>query len=227
MITSTHNRMIFKVFLMVFVLFIFRVNTFPLMCGNDSDIIFAGDSFRSDGKSDSSLRQYVIMGAGYFLESYSDALLFLNKIEMAELTGMDYSELRMMINNAVVNMKNARSAYLSLKQLADNTPYNQIVIDELKKFDYVGFPEKNESNGIIFKDVEYYLSKGDVRGVYAQFLANTESILETLYVIKQTVDHTSFPRTADLQRMNQSYSQSLLFGQYVAEVFQEVKEKIF
>jgi hypothetical protein len=227
MITSTHNRMILKIFLIVFVLFVFRVNTFPLMCGNDSDIGFIGGSSRSGGESDSSLRQYVIMGAGYFLESYSDALLFLNKIEMAELNGMDYDELRMMINNAVVNMENARNAYLVLKQLADNTPYNQNVIGELEKFDYVGFSEENGLNGTIFKDVEYYLSKGDIRGVYAQFLANTDNILETLYVVRKAVDHTSFPRTADLQRMNQSYSQSLLFGQYVAEVFQEVKEKIF
>ena len=39
----------------------------------------------SQNPQEKTLREYVIEGAGYFLESYSDYLLFLNKVELAEL----------------------------------------------------------------------------------------------------------------------------------------------
>lgn len=208
-------KLVSKVSLAVFVLLLVHVNVFALIYGNESDKGYGNPGGKS---STPTIRTYVLQGAGYFLDSYSDILLFLNKIELAELNGIDYVELQNIVNRARENIQQQKDNYLNLTQLADATPYDQVVIDQLTSFDYAAFQQEKALNSVIFADVQSYLSKGDIRGVYYRFLAAADTLLTQLNTIKTDIDANRFPQSSDLWNLDQNAAQSLLFGQYTAEV---------
>ena len=212
-----------KMFFCVFFIFVINMNIYSYVIANRGDCAFSeGGGEGISIVKDISIKLYIIEGAGYFLNSYSDMHLFLNKVEMSELNGIDYKELRDILFRAIENMEKVKVAYYNLKQKADNTPYNQSVIDNLLSFDYQGFQKERGLNKQIFRDVKYYLSKGDVRGFFTILLSNTEQILSKLYTVKESVDAEKFPEISTLWRINQDYSGTMLFGQYASEIFQTV-----
>ena len=144
---------------------------------------------------------------------------------MEEINGIDFEELRQIINNAVVHMENAKAKYNDLIQLADGTPFHQPTITELMGFNYTSFQKSKGLNNVIFKEVGTYLCSGDVRGLYHRFRADTQSILDQLNVIKSAVDAEVIPENPDLCQVNKSYCETLLFGQYTAEIFYDVTGK--
>ena len=215
---QNYKTAIFKVFLVTFILCLFHMQGIARVIANTSEIAF-------EEPGSTGIRQYVIEAAGDFLNSQSNFLLFLNKIEMEELNGIDYAELQQVINNAVVHMENARTKYNDLTQLADSTPYDQPTITQLMNFNYTSFQESKGLNSVIFNKGKTYLSCGDVRGLYHQLLADTQSILDQLTVIKSVVDAGVIPENSGLWQVNQSYCETLLFGQYAAEIFYDVAGK--
>lgn len=218
MMKQSYKTTILKVFLGIFILCFFHMQGMARFIANTSEIAF-------EEPGSTGIRAYVIEAAGDFLNSQSNFLLFLNKIEMEELNGVDYAELQQVINNAVVHMENARTKYTALTQLADNTPYDQATNTELMAFNYTSFQENKGLNGVIFNEVEAYLIAGDVRGLYHQILGDTQSILDQLNVIKSAVDAEVIPNNSHLWQVNQSYSATLLSGQYAAEVFYDLNGK--
>ena len=218
MMKQTSKTAILKLFFVIFILGFFHIQGIARFISNHSEI-----GFEEPGST--GIRQYVIEAAGYFLKSQSDFLLFLNKIEMEEINGIDYAELQQVISNAVVHLENAKAKYNDLTQLADNTPYDQPTITELVNFNYSSFQGSKGLNSVIFNEVETYLRCGDIRGLYYQILADTQSILDQLTVIKSDVDAEVIPENSVLWQVNQSYSETLLFGQYAAEIFYDVTGK--
>ncbi len=213
-----------SMFFLAMVILLFSSNAFALIYGNETDGGYEGTG--NGGKTAFvPIRAYVIEGAGYFLSSYSDILVFLNKIELAELKGIDYPELQKIIAGAVTNMQQAKETYFNLTQLADVTPYNTGVIEKLTVFDYSAFQRENQPNGAVFAEVEAYLGKGDIRGVYHRFLSISEELLARLNTVKTEIDANRFPQSRDLWDLNESASLSLLFGQYTAEVFHRILER--
>jgi hypothetical protein len=57
-----------------------------------------------------------------------------------------------------------------------------------------------------------------------KILADTEKILRLLTPVKAAVDAGKFPTLADVWDLNQAFSRTLMFGQYAARVFHEIKE---
>jgi hypothetical protein len=215
MMKQTNKTGILKVFVGIFILCFFHVQGIAKIIMNNSEM-----GFEEPGRT--GIRSYVMEAAGDFLKSQSDFFLFLNKIEMEEINGVDYAELQHVINNAVVNMENARAKYNDLAQLADNTPYHQPTITQLMNFNYTSFQDSKGLNSVIFNEVDAYLPGGDVRGLYYRLLADTQSILDLLTVIKSAVDAEVIPENSAVWQVNQSYSETLLFGQYAAEIFYDV-----
>ncbi len=177
------------------------------------------EDYKSSG---SSIGQMIIEGAGHFLMSHSEMLKLLNKIELSELTVPDYSELQGIINSSIESMEKASETYKNLISIAKETPYNMEVIEKLKIFDYTGYMQKNGLNSVIFLKVKDFLSKGDVTGVYIYLKSDMDSIIEQLYNIKSSIDSKLFPEISMLWRANQKYSESLLFGQGVSEIFKNL-----
>jgi hypothetical protein len=216
---------------------IFAVSIFALFALNIDAAIFANESCGGFGGGKSidpcdpgggksaipTIGQLLIEGGGYFLKSHSEIMLFLNKIELSALSGPDYKELQEIINTAINNMESAIDTYYELKSLAEGTPYNQEVIVKLMSFDYLKFQEENGLNPAIFKEVEKFLSAGDIRGIYNEIFLNFGELLEHLNTVKTVIDKDTFPEISILWRLNQKYSEIALFGQYVAEVFYNIK----
>lgn len=213
-----NNSVILKLLLGVFVLFLFNNHVFTKLVHNGAKKGF-------EEPESTIIQGYVIEAAGHFLESHSDFLLFLNRIELADLNGVDYSELQSMINNTIANMENAKTKYNELTQIADAAPYDQSFITGLLNFDYASLQQDKSLNSVIFNEVENYLSTGDIRGIFHKTLADTQHILDMLTLIKSAVDAETLPETEDLWRVNQAYSETQLVGQYAAEVFSEVTGK--
>ncbi len=206
------------------------VENSALVKANDSDLAFMiveTQTLAPDtGAPQLSMREYLINGAGYYLDSYSDTLSFLKKIEVSELSGIDFGELQSLINSAVGNMEQADDAYVNLKNKADVTSYNQSVIDALKTFHYVLYRRNNNLNKSIFKEVQNYLQSGDVRGAYGRMRQDTHCLSALLNNIKAVVDSGQTPDVSLLWRLNQDYADSLLFGQYMAGVFSEIVKNL-
>ena len=166
----------------------------------------------------------IIVGASYFTNSQSNYLEFLNKIEMSDLTGIDYQGFRESLLLSFENLEKATDTYSDIIATADKTPYKPDIIKKLKSFDYVTFQNKNCLNSIIFGWVTDYLKKGNVRGVYIKIHKEMESISTQLTVLKSMIDKDQFPEIATVWRINQMYNELLLFGQYAAQVFYEIKK---
>ena len=64
---------------------------------------------------------YVVQGAGHFLTSYSAWNTFLTRVEMSELNGLDYRELREVLYTAIEGMEKANAIYMELKTAADKS----------------------------------------------------------------------------------------------------------
>ena len=217
---SNTMQVISKLFIGVFILWAVNINLFGLIFANYSECTF---DETCEEKSTSTVKPYVIEGAGYFLGSHSDFLLLLNRIEVSELKGIDYGELQGIMKKAISNMKGAKESYTALTELAQVTPYNEAFIQKLLDFDYDSFEKEYNLNGVIFDDVESYLGKGDVRGFYSRILSDIEKLLKSLNLIKITVDAEKFPEISDLWRLNDDFSKTLVFGQYAAEIFKKIK----
>lgn len=169
--------------------------------------------------SGASLGQLVIDGGGYFLQSNGEFQVFLAKVELSAAYGVNYEELRASLDKAIENMKMANSLYYEIWQLSLALEYDPVVLGKLKGFDYIGYQVKNSLNPTTFGAVSSLLKKGDVRGAYRAYYLGTEKLLAGLKEIKAVVDANRTPVIARCWRLNQSYLELELYGQYAAEIF--------
>ena len=178
------------------------------------------DTDTADGvKSELKISFLVEECAGYFLNGYSDYLAFLNRIELQNLNGISYTECQQILDSAISNIKNARYSFETLIQKAENTPYKKDVVLKLISFDYDDFMEQNGLNTEIFKKVEYYLSEGDIIGNYNLAYNSICTIEEMLNSIKNELLLNEIPELSNLWKLNEIFSEALIYGQYVARVF--------
>lgn len=215
-----------KVLWGIAVLMLFHLNLSAFIYLNNSDICFSKTS-GFEGEITvlqcEALRCYIIDGAGYFLDSHADFLRLLQKLEVGELNGLDYNQLRLHLDRVINNMLNAKSIYLQLKQTADVTPYDPTVIGQLLNFNYDVFRAENQLLEPIFERVRFFLCNGAVREIYGEILTHTDNILNILDEIKAKIDAGEFPGLSDLYKLNDSFAESLLFGEYIARAFREIK----
>ena len=183
---------------------------------NDCDL---PEGYRAAGPS---IGVLIIEGAGYFLKSHSQMLMLLNKVELSERCGADYPGMQLLVKDALDNMQKAGETYKSLVAAAKATPYDPDVIAKLTVFDYDSFREANGLNKDIFSRVKKYLVKGDVTGLYVLLAADMTLIIEQLQAVKTGLDAGTMPVISLLWRLNQKYGESLLSGQYIAEVFKNL-----
>jgi hypothetical protein len=168
------------------------------------------------------LRTNIIESAGYFLASHSDYQTFLNRVEMCEINGTDYKELRTILYSTIDHMEKARASYAVLKAASEKATYNQKIVQQLLIFDYDSFRVKYGLNEPIFNKVKSLLGKGDIVGLDVEMLANLESILSELCIAKIALEKDQLPEISILWRVNQAYSEVHLFGQYVSEVLKAI-----
>jgi hypothetical protein len=217
-----------KLFLGIIILLFLNLSLFTCWTINGSGSAYNGgdDSGSSSGDTTSSANNagvidiYIALAGGYFLESYAKTLTFMNKTELAALYGMNYNELQVLLNDALLNMELANQTYGYLHQIAVNTPYNPEVIQALKDFNYHDFCSENHCSREIFSQVQSFLSNGKVTEMYGKIIDHTQEIIDLLQLVKGDIDQRTFPSTKNVRQLNQAYSTALLFGQYIAEIFE-------
>jgi hypothetical protein len=165
------------------------------------------------------MEQMIVDGAAYFLESHGDFSRFLTVLESTAGEASDYTAMLKWLNRAGDNMEKANHVYFLLKETADAAPYDLEMVSRLRNFDYDRFAVENRLNTVIFKMVEDYLKKGDVRGIYTRILANTGEIAGMLAELRRQVEAGAFPGLPLTWKANQAYFESLMMGQYCAQVF--------
>lgn len=172
--------------------------------------------------STATLKTYIILSAGYSFDSYAAYQSFLSRVEMADINGVDYKELKIILYKAIDRMEKARAAYENVKMIAGKTAYHQEMIDKLMRFDYDGFRIRYGLNEPIFDRVKSLLISGDIPGLDDAVISNMDAILKQLYTAKAIVDKDSLPDVSVLWRITQSYFEAQLFGQYMSEVFRDI-----
>jgi len=225
------RRLKFKLAALIIFSAIISVNLFPVIIFNWSGVAYDTNVTDPDTTADTPttmtprlapMSTIIIEGAGYILKGHSDYLLFLNRIEISELQGTDYSELRSILEKTIANLEQASGTYRELYRRASSTPYNPVVIEKLKAFDYYGFQREMGLTPSVFSEVRGYLSTGNVDGIYYRISTRVDSILKRIYIIKGMVENGRFPDMSNVWRAGQDFSENFLFGQYVAEVFNKI-----
>lgn len=206
------------------ILLIIPTVVFPRIWGNGAGGGYGGPDGGSSNvagihSQTNTIEKYVIRGAGFYLDAYSDILELLNRIEESDLKGMDYDEVRNISDRALENMYNAMETYYYLIRRAEMSPYNETVITKLMAFDYAGFMEKWGLNSVLFKKVEKYLGIGDITGTFKYIYIELTAIVKMLHNIRNELYLGKIPELSNLWRLNELCSQTLLFGQYMSRVF--------
>jgi hypothetical protein len=221
------KNLILTIFVGVMILLVTPAGVFSRLLSNGA----GGGYDESDGTSVAktadlgtagTIETHVITGAGYYLNAYSDILLFFNRVELSDLKGMDYNESRQLLDRALDNMINALKTYERLIKKAGLTPYNETVISKLLDFDYNGFMQERGLNSVIFGKVEDYLKRGDITGMCRQMYTEFIVIVGILYSVRDELYLEKLPEMSKLWRLNERCSQTLLFGQYASRVFYAV-----
>jgi hypothetical protein len=212
----------------IFLLTLTTINLPARIIHNSSSTAFEGDTestnpeTRSITSGNTSIEKIVIIAAGEYLNAYSNALILLNKIEMSDLMGVDFEEMQKIAETAVNSIQRTHYAYALLVEKAAVAQYNKTTLDKLFYFNYENFKKSHRLNTDIFNQVSTYLKSGDIRGAYDKIQLDTEELSLMLSNIKDSIDRYTIPENYQLWRMNEKFSDSMLFGQYVAEVFQSI-----
>lgn len=215
--------LVVKIFVFITILFTVNINLLSLIIANAGDEAF--EKPRPELRN-ITIQSCIVDGAGYYLKSYSDILLFLQEIEWSNPENVNYDELKTLVNRAIENMKNVEFTYANLEELANATPYNPFFIEKLTSFDYRAFQHARAAYNITFMFTRIYLSAGDVRGLFAHIKAGTGQILSMLKDIKSAVDAEKFPELPILWRLNQKAAEVMQTGQYAAEIFYKISGRL-
>lgn len=162
------------------------------------------------------LSDYIKDGAMNFLEAYSNFLLFLKEIEASDANKADIK----ILQDTIDLMEQAKNNYTELSEKAEKLSYKEAIIGKLKNFDYDGFRETNHLRKDVFDKVKALLSSVDIRGAYKEALSQFNSILKVSKNIRGNLKSGKLSDLlSELLSLNQLYSESMFFGQYVAQVF--------
>ena len=172
-------------------------------------------------ESSAAIESMIIEGAGYYLQGNSYIQTLLNRVELQDFKEIDLSEMQGLVKSALENITNARLTYEKLVNKAEDTPYNPVVIERLKSFDYKTFMFENRLNEKVFKQVEGYLSAGDITGAFKHVLAVIKKIERLLIVVQTGMD---FSRMEPFWKLNESCAEFSMFGSFVARVFYQIHQ---
>jgi len=208
-----------KVIIGIISIFVLVLPSFSSIMGNCSD-----SGYICTGLNGESMKADIESGSAYFLSAYSDFMKALSQMELSGSQGVNYKELSDILSSAISNMEVAESAYSSLVKQAQTTPYNPSVIDRLKSFDYKGFQQKKGLNSTIFDIVAGSLGEGDIANLYMNMGHNAVLVGRKIIMLKSIVDNNMPPELKPIQEVNQLFSETILTGQYMSEVFEDILE---
>jgi len=172
-----------------------------------------------------SLGKLSIEAAGFLLQSNSDFQAFLKRIELSEIYSSNNDELLDLITSAIDNMEIANSIYYQVWELSRILDRNPVVLQKLTQFNYGLILEEKRLIPSIFNEVEKYLKKGNMPGAFGKIYNDTYLILQGMKSLQKMTEYNSID-IPKCWEVNQLFLKSQLFGQYISQVFFEIKKSI-
>jgi hypothetical protein len=163
-------------------------------------------------------------GGASFMAANSDYQIFLNRVELQELQGLDFAELNMRLDSAMANMIAAVDTYALLLREAEALPYNETFMAGLKSFDYETFMLEKGLNSTIFNGVVGFLEKGDITGLLRNTYNGFISITKMMESLKMDISLSRMPELSLIREINEAFGELSLSGSYAARVFSAVQE---
>ena len=219
----THKKIFLKVLFLVFISIALSMNAYSYIWLNGAGGGYEeGDGSESTYGENVTVEDYIIEGAGYYLAANAGVQSLLNMAELKDSTGIDYYLVLKTLDRAISNMENAINTYEKLIGKAESTPYNKAVIDKLANFNYSLFTQEKGLNGVVFGKVEEYLKNGDITGMFKYTYSGLQTIFSALNRVKEDISLDKFPGTPVFWNLSDAFSETSLFGGYVARVFSEI-----
>lgn len=219
---SKREKLFFQL-LFIFFICLFFNSTYAIIWHNGAGSGYGGDDGDSTGKN-ITIETYIVEGGGYFLSANSSTQKLLELVELKDLKGVDSLELQDVLNIALVNIQKALETFDKLIETAEAAPYNEIVINKLLSFDYEKFRIKNGLNSVVFAQVEDYLKKGDITGVFKKVHSDLKDINAMLDAMNEAISQNKMPHISEFWKLNEKFAEVSLFGSYAAQVFNEIKK---
>lgn len=208
----------FKTLMLCFILTVFSVQIYPRIWCNTIDSGFSDDGVLAGF----SMKTHNVEAAAHFLNTYGYSMLLLNKIELSELYGLNFAEAQELVQIASQEIKYAIDEFTLLRDLADRTPYNKNVLDLVAVYDYDAFEFKKNANTSILENVKIFLTEGKIREFYAEMHLNLLKIADHLNLLKNHLDGNIYPDFETIHNLNQILAETMVSGEYAAEIFHEV-----
>lgn len=219
---KSNKQLILKVFIGTLIFGMLFFNSFSRIKNNGSGGGYEEEDDEKVNGKNITIETYIIEGGGYYLSANSDIQTILKMIEVQDIQSIDFIDLNNVLDNSISKMENAIETYENLIKKAESTPYNEYVLSLLEDFDYTNFMIENGLNSVVFKEVEGYLKEGDITGVFKNTHKGLKDILEMLNLIKVEISKNNIPELSIFWRLNETLSESSLFGSYVARVFSAI-----
>ena len=217
------KQLIFKAVVFIMVIFLMNTEAFPVVLLNGGAGGYedpgGGESNFGSTKENYTIESYIEEGGGYFLNAFSNIIIISNRIEMSNINGIDYEELKNIVDRAIENVINAKVVYSLLINKARYTPYDNEFISKLRSFNYQDLMTEYSLNSEIFKEVEGYLKNRDITGTFIRIYNSFIKIEGLLLSIKYEVSLNRMPTIAKIWEVNEDASKTLIFGQYIARFF--------
>ena len=166
-----------------------------------------------------------IDAAGFFLQANSDFQAFLKRVELSEIYSVNDEDLKALITASIDNMEMAHSIYYRVWEISKNLDRNPVVLQKLIQFDYRLIQVEKKLIPSIFNEVEMFLKSGNMPGAFEKIYNDTGAILQGMKSLKTMLDSNSID-IPKCWEVNQRFFKAQLFGQYISQVFSEIKKSI-
>jgi len=166
-----------------------------------------------------------IEAAGFFLQANIDFQAFLKKVELSEISAINYDEMSILLNNSIENLESANFLYYQVFEMSKTLALNPFVMKKLKQLDYRIFEENSNFIPSILEDVKSFLQPGNMTGAFEIIYNDTGEILQCMKSLKILLDSNSID-IPQCWNINQRLLRSALFGQYISQVFFEIKKSM-
>ncbi len=184
---------------------------------------WVGNDGGGGGKSGSRAEEFIIQGASYYLQSYSDFLLLLNESETGLIKGFDLTRAQQVIESGLDKLRVSEENYLLALAIIKKTVFDEAWLKALSAFDYERLAAERHLYPQVINQVAAFLTKGDVAGLYQQMADNLEGMITNLQALKEKAQEGILPGMEALRTLYRQYSDFMTSGYYASLVFSTVK----
>ena len=221
------KKLIVKGLLVTVITAFLCMNGYSYVASNGAGSGYGGPVEGSGGSSicsqNNEIEYFIMLGAGHYLDAKSDIQQLLKAVEWQDLQGVNYFEMKLVVEKALFHMKNAKYIYDILIRTAEITPYNDAVQALLKDFDYDAYMLANGLNKSLFDVVRQYLQAGDITGIFKRTYTNYTKIIQLLEAVKKDFYSNQMPGLSIFWQLNETLDSNSTFGSYVARVFAAIQ----